>query len=134
VYETARAASELGDTARATQLLQRFADAGAPNPRAALDLANVYVLKAKLAEKAGNLPLAKSLFDLAYKPLKANAQQTPANKAGVANLAFACQWASQSKIFAAEAAEYKQCVTDQRRVLAESGGLTPWWAKAFPAE
>ena len=111
---------------QAQKLLQLFPNEGAANPRAAQDLADVYLLKAKVAERSADLAAAQSLLDLALKPLRATALQTPANMASRAMLGQACTWAAQSKL--AANFDYKHCAREQREALQTANGLTAWWA------
>ncbi len=95
------------------------------NPRAALDAAPAQLLRAKWAEQSGELAQVSAPFELAYKALQLQAQQTPANASGLAALASACRWATTSKALAAQRGEYAECAAKAVKALQQANALTP---------
>jgi serine/threonine-protein kinase len=133
VVQQAQAALALGQVQTAQRLLAMFASQGADNPRAALDLTDAYLLRAKAAAAAGQAEDSKAALALALAPLQARAQSTPADVMTRANLADACQWALNQSAFSADHAQHRACVQAQVRDLAQAQQLTPWWRKRLAA-
>ncbi len=99
-----------------------------PNPRAAADLAEAFLLKAQVQHALGDRPAAQATLRDAQAALQAQLQATPSLALARARLAWTqalmATWAGAGDAAAQAAlAEARQ----NRTALAGAGQLTPWW-------
>jgi tetratricopeptide (TPR) repeat protein len=91
--ELARTALRKGDAAQALQALEGFPAAMPPNPAAAADLAEVFLLRAEALRALGQGPAARQAFDAGHAALQAAAERTPGNVQLACRLTQARLWA-----------------------------------------
>jgi eukaryotic-like serine/threonine-protein kinase len=127
VLQQAQAAHLQGKSKAALALLGIFPEQGFDNPRAALDMADAYALRAKVLAALQQASQAQAALNLALGPLQARAKSTPADVMNRASLADLCQWAAQQTTWPTAQAEYRECAKQNAQSLAQSNSLTPWW-------
>ena len=108
-------------------LLAIFSTEGVANSRAALDLAEIYLLRAKIAQALGATDAAASALHVALVSMQQRADDTPADYFNRANLAYACQWAQRQPALSAKPENFQRCGQQQAARLSAQGKLTPWW-------
>jgi len=127
VLEQAVAALALGDLATAEQLLTLFPTDNAADPRAALDLVDVQILRARLHLARGQADPARAALTQALATLQTRADNTPADLMNRALLAQTCLWAARQPALAQDPSSYRQCGQAAAAELDQAGQLTPWW-------
>jgi serine/threonine-protein kinase len=126
VLQQAVAAHALGELDQAERLLAMF-PAAAPDPRAALDLAEVQILRARLLVDRSQIDAAHQALEPALTALQARAESTPADLMNRALLAQTCQWAGEQPALATNPPPYRECGQTAAVELDRAGQLTPWW-------
>ena len=131
--ELAHTALRDGDAAGALRGLAAFPTTLPPEPAAAADLAEVFLLRAQALHALGQPDAAWAAFDAGHAALQAAAARTPGHVQLACKLAQARRWAEQASAGAAPevAARYAALaakVAPVRDALLQAGKLTPWWA------
>jgi len=127
--ELAQALVASGDASAALEALAGFPQALPPNPRAALDLAPVFLLRARALAALGRDEPAKAAFDIGHGVLLKSVQATPADVQQACVLLQAQQWAQRQTAWADRQAALAADSARRLAALKAAGQLTPWWAQ-----
>lgn len=120
-----------GNAAAALAGLAGFPAALPPNPRAAIDLAPVLLLRARALAALGRGAEAQAAFDQGHGTLVTAVQATPADVQQACQLLLAQRWAQQQPAFAQRHATLAADSARRLAALKAAGQLTPWWAQAL---
>ncbi|MFZ6818383.1 protein kinase domain-containing protein [Undibacterium sp. Ji22W] len=120
-----------GDARGALQMLASFPDAMPTHPRAAADLAPVFVLRAQALMTIGKSVEASTYFGQAHKVLQQAVEATPADVQQAANLLYAEVWALKHPAIATQYSLLKEQFNEKRAALEAAGQLSAWWKRAL---
>lgn len=120
-----------GDAAGALRELAQHPDSMPPQPRAAAELVDVFLLRAQAHRALGQAPQALAALDAGLKVLQAQVAQTPTLAPAAARLAWAqawaARWAQEEPAVAGPMANLATPARATQQRMAHAGQLTPWW-------
>ena len=120
-----------GNASAAINMLAEFPKTMPPHPRAAADLAPVFILRAQALTLLGKSEEAASYFEQAHQVILQAVKATPADVQLAASLLQAETWALKQSVLLKQ---YPSLLTDfkQRRAALEAQGqLSPWWKRTL---
>ncbi len=133
--ELARNALRSGNAAQSLQSLESFPSTLPPNPAAAADLAEVFLLRAEALRALDQTPAALQAFDVGFAAIKAASARTPGNVQLACRLMqvqrWAQSWAQAEPSVAAAYANLAEPVQSAVAALQTGGKLSPYWAQAL---
>jgi eukaryotic-like serine/threonine-protein kinase len=132
LMELARTELSLGKADAALQHLAVYPPNMPANPRAAADLAEVFVLRAQALLAAGQTEAAQTTWAAAHDALAQTVAATPSNAQAASQLLHARAWAAARPAFAAVLAAPERAPVSTAPTLASlqsQGRLTPWWQR-----
>jgi eukaryotic-like serine/threonine-protein kinase len=139
LMELARTELALGGPARAELALQHlatFPPSMPTNPRAAADLAEVFVLRAQALLAAGQTAAAQAAWAAGHDALAQTVAATPSNAQAASQLLYARAWAAARPAMAAVLAAPERVALSSAPTLAalqSQGRLTRWWQREIEA-
>lgn len=120
-----------GNASAAIDMLAEFPKMMPPHPRAAADLAPVFILRAQALTLLGKSEEAARYFEQAHQVMLQAVKATPADVQQAASLLQAEAWALKQPVLLKQ---YPSLLTDfkQRRAALEAQGqLSPWWKRTL---
>lgn len=126
-----------GDAAGALRALAQHPTSVPPQPRAAAELVDVFLLRAQAHRALGQAPQALAALDASLKVLQTQVEQTPSLAPAAARLAWAqawaARWAQEAPAVAGPMAGLGAAAQATQQRLAQAGQLTPWWQQRLQA-